>query len=123
MRADRRRPGRRAPRQRYRNALAAARDAIADSSTTRSARIIAAIDATDDKSYVAFALAQSGQHRRTLENLPLPVELAARFARMAEESLAAQRRIEAADTVPFETYRQQYLSKDLLGGALLRSHG
>ena len=106
----------------YRDALAAARDAVADSSTTRSARIIASIDATDDKSYVAFALDQSGQHRRTLADLPLPAELAARFARMAEESLAAQHRIEAADTVPFETYRRQYLSKDLLGGALLRSN-
>ena len=44
-----------------------------------------------------------------------------RYARMAEESFAAQRRIEAADSVPFETYRQQYLSKDLLSGSLLRS--
>lgn len=106
----------------YRDALAAAGTSVADSSTTRSARVIAEIDATDDESYVAFALAQSGQHRRTLKDLPLPAELAARFARMADESLAVQRRIEAADGVPFETYRQQYLSRDLLGGALLRSY-
>ena len=39
---------------------------------------------------------------------------------MAEESLAAPQRIEAADSVPFETYRRQYLSKDLLSGSLLR---
>jgi glutamate--cysteine ligase len=45
----------------------------------------------------------------------------ARYARMAEDSLAAQRRIEAADSVPFETYRQQYLSRNLLSGAQLRS--
>ncbi|MHB8668128.1 MAG: glutamate--cysteine ligase [Burkholderiales bacterium] len=106
----------------YAQALAQARASIADSSASPSARIIAAIRATDDKSYLAFALAQSRQHRRTLEALPLPAELAARFARMADESLAAQRRIEAADSVPFETYRQQYLAKDLLGGALLRAH-
>ncbi len=105
----------------YRDALAAARTAIADSSTTRSARVIAAIGETEDKSYVAFALAQSKRHRRTLQDLPLPAEVAARYARVAEESIAAQRRIEAADSVPFETYRQQYLSKDLLSGALLRS--
>jgi len=105
----------------YRDALESARAAIADSSTTRSARIIAEIGATGDKSYIAFALAQSKRHRRTLEDLHLPAEVAARYARMAEESLAAQRRIEAADSVPFETYRQQYLSRDLLSGALLRS--
>jgi glutamate--cysteine ligase len=105
----------------YRDALAAARTAIANSSTTRSARIIAEIGETEDKSYVAFALAQSKRHRRALQDLPLPAEVAARYARVAEESIAAQRRIEAADSVPFETYRQQYLSKDLLSGALLKS--
>jgi hypothetical protein len=29
---------------------------------------------------------------------------------MAEESVAEQRAIESRDTVPFETFRQQYLS-------------
>jgi glutamate--cysteine ligase len=105
----------------YRDALAGARASIADSSRTPSARVIAEIGATDDKSYLAFALAQSRQHRRTLKDLPVPEELAARFARVAEESLVAQRRIEAADSVPFETYRQQYLARDLLSGSLLRS--
>ena len=33
---------------------------------------------------------------------------------MAEESLAEQRRIEAADAVPFETYRQRYLATEKL---------
>ena len=79
------------------------------------------IEQNHDKSYVAFALTQSLRHRRTLQDLPLPEEAKARYARMAEDSLAAQRKIEAADSVPFETYRQQYLSKDLLSGALLRS--
>ena len=37
-----------------------------------------------------------------------------RFAHLAEESLAEQRRIEAGDKVDFETFRQQYLSPDLL---------
>jgi glutamate--cysteine ligase len=55
-------------------------------------------------------LAQSRAHRETILKLPLSAEVAARFARLAEESLAEQRRIEAADTVPFETYRQRYLS-------------
>ena len=75
---------------------------------------------TEDKSYLAFALAQSGRHRRALQGLPLPAAVQARYARLAEKSIAAQRRIEAADSVPFEIYRQQYLSKDLLSGSLLR---
>jgi glutamate--cysteine ligase len=33
---------------------------------------------------------------------------------MAAESLQEQRRIEAADTMPFEVYRQIYLSPDRL---------
>ena len=104
----------------YRDALAAARAAIVDPSMTRSARVIAEIGQTEDRSYVAFALAQSRRHKRTLQDLPLPKEAAARYARMAEESLAARQRIETADSVPFETYRRQYLSKDLLSGSLLR---
>ncbi|MBE0626206.1 MAG: glutamate--cysteine ligase [Burkholderiales bacterium] len=104
----------------YGEALALARAAGADSSATRSARVLAAIEASEDKSYVAFALTQSLRHRRALQDLPLSPQAQARYAAMAEESLAAQRRIEAADEVPFETYRQQYLSKDLLSGALLQ---
>ena len=65
------------------------------------------------------ALGQGRSHAQ--QDLPLPAATLARYARMAEDSLAAQRKIEAADSVPFETYRQQYLSKDLLSGSLLRS--
>jgi glutamate--cysteine ligase len=61
------------------------------------------------------------RHRRHLLESPLPAETSARYARMAVESLAAQRQIEAADTVPFEVYRQQYLSQDLLAGVHPRS--
>ncbi|MGC2519889.1 MAG: glutamate--cysteine ligase, partial [Burkholderiales bacterium] len=63
-----------------------------------------------DNSYARFALAQSLRHRSTLQSEPLPAEVEARFALMAEESLEAQQQIEAADRVPFEQYRQQYLS-------------
>jgi hypothetical protein len=33
---------------------------------------------------------------------------------MAQESLGEQKKIEAADSVDFETYRRRYLSPDLL---------
>jgi len=36
------------------------------------------------------------------------------FVRLAEESIRKQREIEAADEVPFETYRQRYLSHESL---------
>jgi glutamate--cysteine ligase len=105
----------------YRSALSAAGAALADPASTRSARMLAEMGQTYDNSYVAFALAQSLCHRRTVLDLPLAAEVEASYARMAEVSLAAQRRIEAADSAPFETYRQQYLSRNLLSGAQLRS--
>ena len=105
----------------YRDTLDAAAAAIADPAMTRSARVLAEIARTGDKSYVGFALERSAQHKRNLQALPLQPEVEAAFKRMADDSVAAQRRIEAADVVPFETYRQQYLGKDLLSGSLLQS--
>ena len=35
---------------------------------------------------------------------------------MADESLAAQKRIEEADDRTFEAYRQRYLAQDLMSG-------
>jgi len=107
----------------YHRALSDASAALANPASTRSARVLEEMERTHDKSYVAFALAQSVQHRRTLMQLPLSEEVKARYARMAEESVAAQSKIEAADSVPFEAYRREYLSRDLLSGALLQSMG
>ena len=105
----------------YSESLSAANTALANPVSTRSARVLEEMERSRDKSYVAFALTQSAQHRRTLMQLPLSAEASASYARMAKESLAAQERIESADSVPFEAYRQEYLSRDLLSGALLRS--
>jgi len=105
----------------YRDALSAAGGALRNPSATPSARILREMEQTHDKSYLHFALAQSVRHRGHLLELPLSAEVAARHARMAEESLAAQRQIEAGDAVPFEIYRQQYLSQDLLSGVRLQS--
>ncbi len=105
----------------YRDALEAAVAALADPAKTRSARVLAEMARAHGNSYVRFALAQSAQHKQAIAALPLAAEVEAGFARMAEESIAAQRRIEAADDMPFEAFRQKYLSKDLLGGVLLRA--
>jgi glutamate--cysteine ligase len=55
-------------------------------------------------------LAQSRAHREAILKLPLSDGVAARYARLAEESLAEQRGIEASETIPFEAYRQLYLA-------------
>jgi glutamate--cysteine ligase len=94
----------------YRKALATAVAALADADSTPSARVLEAMARDYGNSYVRFVLALSRAHRQAILELPLSVEVAERFAHLAEESLAEQRRVEAADTVPFEVYRQRYLS-------------
>ena len=93
----------------HRDALAGALAALDDADATPSARVLRAMEHYGN-SYVRFVLAQSRAHRETIMSLPFSAEVAARFARMAEESLAEQRRVEAADNVAFEAYRQQYLA-------------
>jgi len=99
----------------YRDALASARQVLHDAELAPSARVLAAVKNDFAGSYTAFTRAQSLQTRTNLIRLPFPPELAARFAALAEASVAEQRRIEAADTVPFEDYRQAYLSTERLG--------
>jgi glutamate--cysteine ligase len=103
----------------YRDALSAAGVALANPATTPSARILREIEQNHGNSNVRFALAQSVRFRGDLQALPWAAEAAARYARMAEESLAAQREMEASDALPFELFRQRYLSQDLLSGIRL----
>ena len=84
--------------------------ALDDPDTTPSARVLAAMARDHGNSHVRFVLAQSLAHRKTLLELPLPDETAERFLRLADESLQEQKRIEASDTLPFESYRQLYLA-------------
>ena len=98
----------------YRDALTAAIGALANSDALPSARVLHDMRSQHDASYVRFAVTHSRRHRETLRAAPLPPDVEAQYARMAEASLAEQRAIEAADTVPFETYRQRYLAQELL---------
>ena len=99
----------------YRDAHAAARALLSDADRTPSARVLSTMVKDFDGSYTAFTRAQSAQTRNKLLALPFPPSLASRFADMAEASVAEQARIEAADTMPFEIYRQAYLSIERLG--------
>jgi len=94
----------------HRDALEAAVAALADPESTPSARVLQAMKRDHGNSYVRFVLAQSRAHRDTIMKLPLAPEVAERFARLAKESIEEQRRVEAADTLPFEAFRQLYLA-------------
>jgi len=60
--------------------------------------------------FEAFARQQSLAARDALLALPWTAELQARYVVMADESIAAQKSIEAADTLPFEEWRKQYMA-------------
>lgn len=96
-------------------ALIAAREALADASLTPSARVLAAMAQDFQQSFPQFTLAQSRQTQARLLALPFSAEHAMRFAEMARRSVEQQKAIEAADTMPFEPFRQQYLSPQRLG--------
>jgi len=98
----------------YGEALSWAKAALADASLTPSAHVLAEMARNHGDSYTRFALAHSLLHRGHLHGLALPAGDEARFARLAAESLARQREIEQSDTMPFETYRQHYLSAERL---------
>ena len=102
----------------HRDALAAASAALRDPSATPSARVLREMERAYDNSYLDFVQAHSARYRSDLLELAFPAEVEARFQRMAEDSLAEQRETEAGDTVPFETFRAQYLSQDLLSAGV-----
>jgi glutamate--cysteine ligase len=98
----------------YREALAAVVAALADPAAPPSARVLAAMAEGYGNSYTRFALDQSRKHRAALQAMPLDAAVAQRFAGMADESLALQRRMEAQSKLPFEEWRKQYLSVERL---------
>jgi len=98
----------------HREALSAAVKATEDPGLLPSARVLAEMRERHENSYSRFALALSLEHAKTLRSEPLPAEVEARFARLAEESIRKQKEIEASERVDFETYRQKYLSPESL---------
>jgi glutamate--cysteine ligase len=98
----------------YRAAVDAATAALKAPATVPSARVLAAMTRDFGGSHLDFALAMSHRHADRMRGAPLPPEAAAHFARLAAESREEQRRIEAADDVPFETFRQHYLAPERL---------
>ncbi len=75
----------------YRDALAAAVAALNDPDSVPSARVLRQMREHHDNSYIRFTVAQSLRHAAEIKRLPLPAEVAERFARLANESLEEQR--------------------------------
>jgi glutamate--cysteine ligase len=98
----------------YGEALSGALKLLKDAGLTPSARVLHAMARNHDNVYVRFALAQSLLHAGSLRGMPWPPDLEELFVALTEKSLAEQRRIEAADSLDFETYRRKYLAHDTL---------
>jgi glutamate--cysteine ligase len=102
----------------YRDALTAAQHAWRTPQRLPSARVLEAIGRADGCAYTAFVLERALQAQQAMLTLPWSHEQQVRFEREAEASLAEQAAIEAADTMPFEAFRQDYVSAERLMPAL-----
>ena len=99
----------------YQRALIAAIRRLEDPSSLPSARVLAEMEERCGGSYAQWVLTKSIEHRHVLARGSLSVDVESRFARIAQDSIDDQRKIEASDQVPFEAYRRHYLSKERLG--------
>lgn len=101
--------------QPHAQALALMQARWADFSTTPSARVLAAIAARPDRSFLGLGCALADGARQHLLSLPWSAQDQAHFEALAVQSVAEQRRIEENDSLPFELYRQEYTSPRRLG--------
>lgn len=82
-----------------------------------SARVLQALTEDFDHSFIAFARSRSEHTRRHFMAQPLRVQERDQMRAQSAESVLAQQRIESLDSLPFEMYRQQYISAERLGRA------
>ena len=92
----------------YQDALELQLAKVQDASLCPSARLLAEIKASG-QSFVDFSYAQSQQHKETLLKLDLPTEITEAFKQEAQDSLAKQQQIEAAEKdQTFDSFLHQY---------------
>ena len=102
--------------ERHQAVVADAVRALHNPQSLPSARVLEAITHGGfDDSFVRFVRQRSQLHREALLALDWQAPQQARYEVMVAQSLAAQQAIEAADTMPFEIYRQDYVSEARLG--------
>ncbi len=100
---------------RYSQALAAAQASLQAPDSLPSARVLALMAQDFDNSFVKFVRAQSEKTRAAFLAMPWTADQQARHEQMSAQSFEDQKKIEAGDSMPFEIYRQQYLSAQRLG--------
>ncbi len=98
----------------YLQAVTAAQQGLQQPDTLPSARVLAEITKHHQGSFVSFVRAQSQRMKEAMLATPVDAEHLARMEHDAVQSWDAQRRIEAADTLSFEAYLQDYLSPQRL---------
>ena len=98
----------------YAEALQAAFDGIRNPSELPSARVLKTMAEDFDNSFVDTTRAQSVAARAALLDMPWTTEQQTAFEASIEKSVKDQKDIEDADTMPFEVYRERYVSPDRL---------
>ncbi|MDE2607139.1 MAG: glutamate--cysteine ligase [Burkholderiales bacterium] len=99
----------------YGDAVRAAEALLGNPDMLPSARVLAALAGEHGNSFPAFTLAQSELAKAKLLKLPFPGSLQSQMEALVRQSVEDQAAVEAADTLPFEQYRQQYISAERLG--------
>lgn len=97
------------------DAVRAARAMLDAPTMLPSARVLEVMGRDHGNSFTSLTRAQSVQTHQKLLSLPFSNAQQARFDALSQQSIQEQRDIEARDSIPFETYRQQYISPERLG--------
>ena len=98
----------------YSQALQQAAVLLAHPEQTPSARVLAVVQGDFTNSFRAFGTAQSSVARDATQQAPWSDALTERYQALAAQSVQAQKAIEAADTLPFEEWRKNYMSPENL---------
>jgi len=99
---------------RYAQALSWAAAALQDPERLPSARVLQAMLQEHSGSHTGFVKACSERSRRFLMDQVLTASQHTEFLQLARQSLDEQRRLETAETVPFEEFRRRYLAPERL---------
>jgi glutamate--cysteine ligase len=97
---------------RYGHALQAARDTVDDPDRTPSARVLADMR-VHGEGYFHFAKRMSEQHRDYFKQLEHNAKTLQKIEASVEKSMQDQRHIEAADTLSFDEFLEDYFSQRL----------
>jgi glutamate--cysteine ligase len=98
----------------YSDAVRAAQALLAEPALLPSTRVLEAMARDHGDSFIDFGRALSEQSKARLLKLPYAGALNSKMEAIARQSLADQAAVEAADTLPFEEFRQQYVSPERL---------